>query len=138
MADDCIFCRIAIGEIPCSKVFENDRFLAFLDISPAVKGHTLVIPKKHYETLLDISQDELKEMSVIVQNIARAVDRSLKAEGINILQNNRKVAGQEIPHLHIHIIPRKTGDGNVFEWKHMKYEDNEMNLFLAKIKKEIK
>ena len=104
--ENCIFCKIANGEIPSNKVFENDKVFAFLDISPATKGHTLVIPKKHYENIFDIPEELLKEIIKVSQKIAKLLKEKLGAEGINLLNSNNKTAQQDVFHYHMHVIPR--------------------------------
>ena len=132
---DCIFCKIVKGEIPSSKVYENDKFLAFLDIMPLNKGHTLVIPKKHYETVLDIPEEGLKEMSIIIQKITKALSLAIAPDGYNVFCNNKKAAGQEVPHLHFHIAPRFTNDGHTFKWSQGRYREGEMDIIREKIAK---
>jgi len=99
--DDCIFCKIVKGEIPSYKIYEDDKVLAFLDINPLSKGHTLVLPKQHFETVLDIPSDLYSYLAQVVQK----VDEKYKPEGIHINQNNGERAGQVIPHVHIHVKP---------------------------------
>lgn len=108
--ENCIFCKIVNNDIPSKKVFENDKFLAFLDIFPILEGHTIIIPKKHFRNIEDIDDSTLAELYLLVKKIATRIHKSLKLEGYNILQNNFKAAGQEINHIHIHIIPRKMND----------------------------
>ncbi|OLS13613.1 MAG: histidine triad (HIT) protein [Promethearchaeota archaeon CR_4] len=108
---DCIFCLIAAGKIPAKKVYEDTNVLAFLDINPLSEGHTLVIPKTHYETISHMPEPELGGIFGIVKKLATKLKDNLRADGINIVQNNFKAAGQDIPHFHVHIIPRKTNDG---------------------------
>ncbi len=124
---DCIFCKIAKGEIPSSKLYEDSSFLSFLDIAPANHGHSLVIPKKHYETLIDIPEPELKLLISTVQKVIKAVVKGTGAEGFNVFANNKKVAGQIVPHVHFHIVPRFAGDGIKFNWPQRKYEEGEMD-----------
>ena len=102
----CVFCEIINGNIPASKVYEDDDVLAILDLSQTTKGHTLVMPKKHYQNILEIPQDELAKLFVKVQKIAKRVTTNLGANGFNILVNTNEVAGQSVMHLHVHIIPR--------------------------------
>ncbi len=109
--DDCIFCKIAGGEIPCSKVFEDDETLAFMDIAPLNKGHLLVIPKNHFDNILEIDEEKYGRLFSVICKIAKAVGASLAPDGMNVLQLNGKAANQVVPHLHIHIVPRWTGDG---------------------------
>lgn len=115
MKNDCIFCAIAAGEIPCFKVYEDDVVLAYLDINPCTKGHTLVIPKAHSAGLLDTPPDALKEIVARVQKVAAHVKEVLGCDGFNILQNNGEAAGQTVKHLHFHIVPRSGTEPIVFE-----------------------
>ena len=124
---DCIFCKIAKGEIPSTKLYEDDDFLSFLDIAPANHGHSLVITKEHYETLEDIPEDRLQALIATVQKIAKAVVKGTDAEGFNVFANNKKVAGQLVPHLHFHIVPRFSNDGIKFDWPQKKYAEGEMD-----------
>ena len=110
LESDCLFCKIAKGEIPCSKVFENESILAFLDIFPVNPGHTIVIPKKHYQTFLDFPKRDISSFFIQIQNIARLLKEKLNFDGFNIIQNNFSAAGQVVPHFHYHIIPRFEGD----------------------------
>ena len=106
MKNNCVFCAIAAGEIPCFKVYEDDLVLAYLDISPFAEGHTLVIPKDHTTGLLDTPPETLRNMIVRVQKVAAHLKDALPCDGFNILQNNGPAAGQTVPHLHFHIVPR--------------------------------
>ncbi len=137
MTEDCIFCKIVKGEIPSSKVYEDEDVFAFLDIGPVHKGHTLVIPKKHFETILDIPENELKELILAIKKIANAVEKGVNADGFVITMSNRKAAGQVVPHVHFHIIPRFENDGLKF-WPQGKYEEGEMEEFKNKIVNELK
>lgn len=104
--DNCIFCQIVAGQLPASKVYEDDDVLAFLDISQVTKGHTLVIPKKHVRNLLDMSEATASKVFSKVPRIARAVQKATGASGVNLLNNSEEVAGQTVFHAHIHILPR--------------------------------
>ena len=106
MKNNCIFCALAAGEIPSFKVYEDDLVLAYLDINPFTEGHTLVIPKEHYTGLLDTPADVLKEVVARVQKVAAHLKAALPCDGFNILQNNGEAAGQTVPHVHFHIVPR--------------------------------
>lgn len=106
MKNDCVFCAIAAGEIPCFKVYEDERVLAYLDINPFTKGHTLVIPKQHSEGLLDTPEDELALLIASVKKVAAHLKAALPCDGFNILQNNGEAAGQTVKHIHFHIVPR--------------------------------
>ncbi|MCK3941931.1 HIT family protein [Streptococcus suis] len=103
---DCIFCKIVAGEIPASKVYEDDQVLAFLDITQVTKGHTLVIPKKHYRNVLDMDAEAAGQLFTAVPAIARQLKEKLGASGLNIVNNNEEVAGQTVFHTHIHLLPR--------------------------------
>lgn len=100
MNQDCIFCKIIAGEIPAKKIFEDEAHLAFLDIRPASKGHTLVIPKKHYSNFLELPESENQELFKVVQNLGKTLKEKLGAELIFLL-----TMGEEVPHTHIHLIP---------------------------------
>ncbi len=132
--NDCIFCKIVKGDVPCAKLLEDDKILIFLDIAPANKGHALIITKDHYETLLEIPDDVLDDMMVKARKIARAMSSAIGNEGFNILMNNKKVAGQLVPHAHVHVIPRFPGDGVSLNWVPRKYNENEIDGFKEKIK----
>lgn len=109
MKKDCIFCKIANKEMPASFVYEDEKALAFLDIKPLSMGHTLVIPRNHYETILDITEEEIAHLSKIIKRVALAARKGADADGITILQQNGRAAGQEIFHMHVHVIPRHAG-----------------------------
>lgn len=102
----CIFCEIINGNIPSKKVYEDDTTLAILDISQTTYGHTLVLPKKHYENILEMPKDEFQDLTGKAQDIAKQVVNNLNAKGFNLLVNTNEVAGQTVMHAHIHIIPR--------------------------------
>ena len=109
-SENCIFCKIVNKEIPSKIVFENEKIIAFLDIFPILEGHTIVIPKNHSITIEDIPEKELFELFKVVKKISTHIHEKLKIQGYNILQNNFKAAGQEIDHIHVHIIPRIEND----------------------------
>lgn len=108
---DCLFCKIIAGEIPSTKVYEDDTVFAFLDIHPVNIGHTLVIPKVHHTNLYDTPDETLTHMMTVVKKLSIAIKSALNADGINIEMNNDPVAGQIIFHTHLHIVPRFEGDG---------------------------
>ena len=138
MAEECIFCKIAAGELSSAVLLEDEHVLSFLDIMPAVQGHALVIPKNHYATLLDVPHEELKAIAVALQNVAAAVVKATGAKGFNVLQSNAKPAGQVIPHVHFHIIPRFEGDELNFSWIQKTQDTAELNAYAGEIKKHIK
>ncbi len=136
MAGECIFCRIVKGEIPSARLAETKNAIAFLDIQPANKGHALVIPKKHYERLPNVPEDELKEVIVLAQRVSVAVEKATSAHGVSVIQLNGKAAGQEVPHLHFHVIPRFDHDAHETKWKREEYkkETKEMDEMKEKIR----
>jgi|TARA_Y100000031_G_scaffold156076_2_gene209169 histidine triad (HIT) family protein len=134
---DCIFCRIVAGEIPAAKVFEGSKFIAFLDISPANKGHALIIPKEHYVSLEEMPDEDGKEFGELQVKVAKAVMKATNAEGFNLLLNDGKTAGQEVMHAHMHIQPRFSDDDFHYKWTHKKYEEGEIEKFLEEIKKNL-
>ena len=101
-----IFTKIIKGEIPCYKIAENDSFFAFLDISPLAKGHTLVVPKKHYRNMLDMDAEAAATLFSVIPTISSHLKETLGAKGLNIVNNNEEVAGQTVFHTHIHLLPR--------------------------------
>lgn len=109
MNESCVFCKIVSREIPASIVYEDAQVLAFLDIRPLSEGHTLVIPKEHYETIFDIPEDLLGQVHKVTKKVATAIKAGIQADGVAIIQQNGKAANQDIFHLHVHIIPRVEG-----------------------------
>ncbi|MFH1588760.1 MAG: HIT family protein [Candidatus Diapherotrites archaeon] len=132
--NECLFCRIIKGKIPAYKITENKDCYAFLDIYPCTEGHALCIPKKHYETIDEMPAEELKELIVFTQEIAKAVKKSTNSTGFNLLQSNHADAGQVIPHVHFHIIPRKSTDELTFENKRIEGKKEELEKIREKIK----
>ncbi|MGH2771708.1 MAG: HIT family protein [Actinomycetota bacterium] len=108
---DCLFCKIAVGEMPSSKVYEDDAAMAFMDINPWSRGHTLVIPKEHAATIFELSEEGGGAMIKAVLKVAPAVKAAVQAEGMNLLQSNGRVAWQQVDHVHIHLVPRWANDG---------------------------
>jgi histidine triad (HIT) family protein len=117
MADeDCIFCKIAAGEAPATIVYEDERTLAFMDISPATRGHMLVIPRRHARDLLEIDVDDLKATVAVGQQLAKRAVERLEADGVNLLNSCGRAAWQVIFHFHLHVIPRYQGDPLKLPW----------------------
>ncbi|MBN2052573.1 HIT family protein [Candidatus Woesearchaeota archaeon] len=129
---DCIFCKIIRGEIPCNKILEDKEFLAFLDIKPINKGHTLIIPKVHCKNLLDFPKAEETDFIEFTKKVATAIVKATGADGFNLGMNNGKAAGQVVHHAHLHIIPRFDHDGLV-SWPHKEYSEGEMQELQKKI-----
>ena len=124
--DDCIFCKIAAGEIPSATVYEDDDFRAILDLDPAAKGHTLVIPKSHSDNLLSVEPDTAAKALKVISKTANAIKEALGCDGINVVQNNGEEAGQTVMHLHFHIIPRYKNDSVNIGWQPMKPSNEEL------------
>lgn len=132
MDENCLFCKIIAGKIPCAKVYEDEKVFAFLDIGPVNKGHTLVVPKEHYRTFLETPDDAMKELIAASKNIAKAIVKAVKADGINLGISTEKAAGQVIMHTHIHLMPRFSNDG-YRHWPQGKYDEGEMEEYRKKI-----
>ncbi len=114
---DCIFCKIVAGELPSHKVYEDEATLAFLDINPATRGHTLVVPKEHATTIFDLPEEALTATARATQAVARILQRVLQPDGLNVIQNNGHAAGQVVMHYHVHLVPRREGDGSIRLWR---------------------
>lgn len=133
--DDCIFCKIAEGKVASKLIYEDDRTMAFLDINPGAPGHTLVIPKVHRDTILDMSEDEICSMFLTVAKVIKAIEKVIKPEGVNVFQNNRPAAGQVVNHVHVHIFPRFHGDGIDFKWRRVVLDSDDLDNIASKIKR---
>ncbi len=114
--DQCIFCKIANGEIPSSTIYEDEKFRVFLDLGPAAKGHALVVPKEHYANLAAMPEDLLGEAFCTAKKTVLKMQAAFHPDGFNIVQNNGPVAGQTVFHFHIHVIPRYEDDGQKIGW----------------------
>lgn len=129
---DCLFCKIVAGQIPCHKVFENDRVLAFLDIGPVSTGHTLVIPKVHADNLAANTREDATALMVAIYDLAPKIVAAVGASGYNLGMNHGEVAGQDVFHTHFHIMPRKAGEKREFVKQRPSPED------LAKVAEQIR
>ena len=128
----CVFCKIIAKEIPAYVVKENEIALAFLDINPVRSGHILVVPKKHFANLEEIEVNYLKAVMLMIKEIGFLIKEKLQADSYNVILNNDKAAGQEITHLHFHLIPRVEGDG-LKSWSHREYQPGEAEEVLKKL-----
>ena len=135
--DDCVFCKIVKGEIPSAKVYEDEAVFAFLDIAPGNRGHTLIVPKGHYQLFTDIPEDVLTHLVKVAQKLAPAVIGAVGAPAYNIEQANGAEAGQVVPHAHFHIIPRFAEDGVQMAWAPGKYGEGEAEKVAEKIREGI-
>ncbi|WP_026521468.1 HIT family protein [Butyrivibrio sp. VCB2001] len=115
--ENCIFCKIAAGEIPSNTIYEDDSFRVILDLGPATKGHALVLPKNHYADLFELPEDVLADAAKVAKKVAGTMKEKLSCDGLNLVQNNGEAAGQTVMHFHLHIIPRYANDGQHILWK---------------------
>lgn len=136
-ADDCLFCRMVAGRIPVTKVYEDEIVLSFLDNGPISDGHTLVIPKQHFEKLHECPAEVLGQVFSRIGRIAGAVAAAVNCDGYNLLCNNGREAGQLIEHLHFHIIPRNAGDRLFIRWPSYKYKDGRIEEIAGAIRKNL-
>ena len=114
--DDCIFCKIANGEIPSKTLYEDERFRVILDLGPAARGHALVIPREHASDLYELPEETASQVLVLAKKIAVRMADKLHFDGLNLIQNNGEAAGQTVPHFHLHMIPRYLKDGQKIGW----------------------
>lgn len=135
---DCIFCKIVAGEIPCIKVYEDDRALAFMDISPLSKGHLLVVPKEHRADILETDPELYGYLYTIIARLSLAVHEALKPDGMNVQQLNGKAANQVVMHVHVHLVPRWIGDGiTISEWELIPGDMGEITAVAERIKSKL-
>ena len=130
---NCIFCKIILGEIPSSVLYEDEDFKVILDIFPASKGHAIILSKKHYTNLFELEDDVAGKVLIAAKKVATAMKEELGCDGINLLQNNGEAAGQSVFHIHFHLIPRYKDDNILIKWKTGKYEDGEAAELAKKI-----
>ena len=134
--ENCIFCKIVKGEIPSSKVYEDNKTIAFLDIHPVSRGHALVIPKNHCTDIFDMTEEDAKAVMAATKKVADAAMKGLGAAGVNLLNSNRKAAGQEVFHYHMHVIPRYENDG-IRLFPQQRYKESDAKGTAEKIKNAI-
>ena len=127
---ECVFCKIVNGEIPCAKLYETEDILSFLDIAPTKPGHALVVPKPHHTDLFDLPSDLANKLLMVAQVVGQAVMQATAAEGLNVTMNNFEAAGQLVPHVHWHLIPRHSTDGLEL-WPQHSYENEKSMQELA-------
>lgn len=131
--DNCIFCKIVAGEIPSRKVYEDEQVLVFMDVAGDVDGHMLAVPKKHVKNILDCDEETLKHLFFTVKKVVNHCVDDCGYEGVNLLNASGESAGQSVGHFHIHIIPRKTGDG-VDAWPHFDGAKRELDEVYEELK----
>ena len=114
--DDCIFCKIAAGEIPSKTIYEDEKYRVILDLGPATRGHALILPKNHYANLFELPEEDAKEVICLAKKMATIMKDKLGCDGFNLVQNNGEAAGQTVFHFHMHLIPRYEDDGQTIGW----------------------
>lgn len=135
--DDCIFCKIAAGEIPSRKIYEDKDLIAIMDLSPTSKGHSLIIPKEHCTNIYDIDEDIAAKVMKTAKKLATKMTVALNCDGFNLLQNNGETAGQTMFHFHMHLIPRyKDADNNMLKFTSVSFSDEEMDSIRDQIIKD--
>ena len=132
--EDCIFCKIANGEIPSTTIYEDEFHRVFFDINPASKGHCLIVPKDHYDNVFDMDDEAAARLFPLASKVARSLKEQLNLEGMNIVQNNGTIAGQTVFHFHMHLIPRYAGDTVNVGWKPGEADMDELSDLAGKIK----
>ena len=133
--DNCIFCKIANGEIPSATLYEDEDFRVILDLGPATKGHALILPKNHFANLFEIPEDMDAKAFILAKKIAKKMKDVFGCDGVNIVQNNGVAAGQTVFHFHIHLIPRNNEDHVGVTWTPGKLTEEDKNEILEKISK---
>jgi len=126
--EDCIFCKIANGEIPSKTLYEDEDFRVILDLGPATKGHALILPKEHYANLYELPEDLAGKVMKLAKKMAVKMTEKLQADGFNLVQNNNEVAGQTVFHFHMHLIPRYNDDGQTINWIPGKPSEEELSV----------
>lgn len=135
--DNCIFCKIAAGEIPSAVLYEDDDFRVILDLGPASKGHALILLKEHYADIYEIPDELAGKAMKLAKKMAAAMTKALNCDGFNLVQNNGEVAGQTVFHFHMHLIPRYKGDGVGLTWTPGKLTDEVRDEIVEKVKAEL-
>ncbi|MDY2629120.1 MAG: HIT family protein [Lachnospiraceae bacterium] len=135
--DNCIFCKIAAGEIPSKTVYEDDMFRVVMDLGAASEGHALILPKNHYTNLMELDEKTAAGVLPLAGKIARAMIKGLKCDGLNLVQNNGEEAGQTVMHFHLHMIPRYKGGAEVIAWKPGNPTQEELENTAEKIRAEL-
>ena len=134
--ENCIFCKLANGDIPTNTVYEDEEFRVILDASPATRGHALILPKQHYANLYEIDENVAADSMKRAKKLAIHMKKVLGCDGVNVLQNNEETAGQTVFHFHVHVIPRYQGAKNddIIQWTHEDFSEDEMKKILDTVK----
>lgn len=124
--DNCIFCKLANGDIPTKSIYEDEDFNVILDLGPATKGHALILPKSHFKNLYELPEEHASKAMVLAKKMAAHMTEKLNCDGFNLVQNNNEAAGQTVFHFHLHLIPRYQNDGQRILWNPGKPSDKEL------------
>ena len=135
--DNCIFCKIANGEIPAATLYEDENFRVILDLGPASKGHALILPKFHAANIYELPDEMAAKAMILAKKMATAMTEALKCDGFNIVQNNGECAGQTVFHFHMHLIPRYKGDNVGITWTPGELSDKDKEEILSKVKEQL-
>lgn len=135
--DDCIFCKIANGEIPSATIYEDEDFRVFLDVGPASYGHALIVTKNHYANIFEMEEEVAGKLFVLASKVAKAMKKTLNFDGMNVVQNNGEIAGQTVFHFHLHLIPRYEGDDVKVTWTPGSITEEQKKEIVAAIQKEL-
>ena len=135
--DNCIFCKIANGEIPAATLYEDENFRVILDLGPASKGHALILPKFHAANIYELPDEMAAKAMILAKKMATAMTAALKCDGFNIVQNNGECAGQTVFHFHMHLIPRYKGDNVGITWNPGELTDEDKEEILSKVKAQL-
>ena len=135
--ENCIFCKIANGEIPAATFYEDENFRVILDLGPASKGHALILPKSHAANIYELSDEMAAKAMILAKKMATAMTEALKCDGFNIVQNNGECAGQTVFHFHMHLIPRYKGDQVGITWHPGELSDADKEEILLKVKEQL-
>lgn len=131
---DCIFCKILEGEIPSNTIYEDDMFQVILDVSPATRGHALILPKEHYANLFELPEETASRVFPLAKKLAAHMTERLGCQGMNLLQNNGETAGQTVHHFHLHLIPRYEDGKNILTWSTEEHSSEEMAELKEKLR----
>ena len=137
MKDDCIFCKIAAGQIPAATLYEDDDFRVILDLGPASRGHALILPKEHYADLSEIREETAEKVLPLAKKLSAAMTKALGCAGINLVQNNGEAAGQTVRHFHVHIIPHYENGPKIVAWEPGELDDDDKIRIVEAVKAEL-
>lgn len=137
MKEECIFCKIANGMIPSHTLYEDEDFKVIFDLSPATKGHALILPKKHFDNIYQMDDNTSSKVFTVAKKMSIAMTKAFNCDGFNLIQNNGKCAGQSVFHFHMHLIPRYDGDNAINMWKPSETTDIELEKLEKQVKEQL-